>query len=195
MPQGESPCRSRAQAMVKLSGPFRRFSHTRINGNASTIHFPLKAERAISMANGKRKIPTIDELKAQAKALRRSLEREGKPVSHSRALELVAHQYGYGDWNTIYAAAGNQPPTCPVAIGERVSGQYLGRPFDGEVIGVQVLGAQERYRITLHFDIPVDVVTFDSFSAFRHRVNCVIDRHGVTAERTSNGNPHLKLAL
>jgi hypothetical protein len=134
-------------------------------------------------------------LKAQAKALRRSLERDGNPVSHSRALELVAHQYGFNDWNTVHAAAGNQPPACPIAIGERVSGQYLGQPFDGNVIGVQMLGAQERYRITLRFDTPVDVVTFDSFSAFRRQVSCVIDRHGVTAEKTSNGNPHLRLAI
>ncbi|HKJ63436.1 MAG TPA: glyoxalase superfamily protein [Hyphomicrobiales bacterium] len=147
------------------------------------------------MTHGRRKVPTIDELKAQAKGLRRSLEREDKPISHSQALELIAHQYGYSDWNTIYAAAGNQPPTCPVSIGERVSGQYLGQPFDGEVIGVQMLGSQERYRVTLHFDIPVDVVTFDSFSAFRQRVSCIIDRRGMTAEKTSNGNPHLKLAL
>lgn len=147
------------------------------------------------MTNGRRKVPTIDELKAQAKGLRRSLEREGQSVSHGRALELVAHQYGYGDWNTIHAAAGNQPPTCPVVIGERVSGHYLGQPFDGEVIGVQIFGSQERYRVTLHFDIPVDVVTFDSFSNFRQKVSCIIDRRGITAEKTSNGNPHLKLAL
>jgi hypothetical protein len=147
------------------------------------------------MTNGRRRIPAIDELKSQAKGLRRSLEREGKAVSHGRALELVAHQYGYDDWNTIYAAAGNRPPRCPVSIGERVRGHYLGQPFDGKVTGVQMLGAQERYRVTLKFDQPVDVVTFDSFSAFRRQVSCVIDRRGVTAEKTSNGNPHLRLAL
>jgi hypothetical protein len=147
------------------------------------------------MTNGRRRIPAIDELKSQAKGLRRSLEREGKAVSHGRALELVAHQYGFDDWNTIYVAAGNQPPGSPVSIGERVSGHYLGQPFDGKVTGVQMLGAQERYRVTLKFDQPVDVVTFDSFSAFRRQVSCVIDRRGVTAEKTSNGNPHLRLAL
>lgn len=147
------------------------------------------------MTNGRRRVPAIDELKSQAKGLRRSLEREGQAVTHGRALELVAHQYGYDDWNTIYAAAGNQPAGSPVSIGERVSGQYLGQPFNGQVIGVQMLGAQQRYRVTLRFDEPVDVVTFDSFSAFRRQVSCVIDRHGVTAEKTSNGNPHLRLTL
>ena len=47
--------------------------------------------------------------------------------------------------------------------------------------------------MTLHFDEPVDVVTFDSFSAFRQRVNCTVDETGRTAETTSNGRPHLEL--
>lgn len=145
--------------------------------------------------NGNRNLPTLDALKDQAKRLRRSLERDGAPVSHSRSLELLAHQLGFKDWNTLHAAAGNQPPACPVKLGDWVRGQYLGQPFEAEVIGVQTLGSQDRYRVTLDFEQPVDVVTFDSFSAFRHRVSCNIDRHGVTAEKTSDGNPHLRLAL
>ncbi|MBX2804750.1 MAG: hypothetical protein KTR19_02165 [Hyphomicrobiales bacterium] len=147
------------------------------------------------MTHGRRKPPAVEELKTQAKALRRSLERTGNPVSHSQALELIAQQFGFNDWNSAYAAAGNQPPASPVSLGERVSGHYLGQPFDGEVIGVSMLGAQDRYRVTLRFDIPVDVVTFDSFSAFRRQVSCIINRHGVTVEKTSNGNPHMRLAL
>ena len=45
------------------------------------------------------------------------------------------------------------------------------------------------------FDEPVDVVTWDSFSAFRRRVSCTIDRRGRTAERTSDGRPHMELAF
>jgi hypothetical protein len=76
-----------------------------------------------------------------------------------------------------------------------VNGEYLGQRFDAEVIAVMRLGSDERYRITLNFDEPVDVVKFASFSAFRRRVSCVVDRAGVTAERTSDGRPHLRLAL
>lgn len=145
--------------------------------------------------NGPRKLPCLDELKSQARRLRDSLARDGTTVSHSRSLELLAHQFGYKDWNTLFAAMGNRPPSCPVDLGARVSGEYLGQPFDAEVIAVMRLGQDERYRITLNFEEPVDVVTFASFSAFRRRVSCVVDRAGVTAERTSDGRPHLRLAL
>ena len=45
--------------------------------------------------------------KNQAKRLRTSLADRGVEVTHSEALELVAHQYGARDWNTLAA----QPPT------------------------------------------------------------------------------------
>lgn len=140
-------------------------------------------------------LPSLDDLKAQAKRLRHELDAGGTPVNHSRALELMAHQYGYKDWNTLHAALGNQPLPAPIALGQRVSGCYLGQAFEGEVIAVRALGEGERYRITLAFDDPVDVVTFDSFSAFRQRVSATIDRRGVTAEKTSDGQPHMVLSL
>jgi hypothetical protein len=30
----------------------------------------------------------------------------GDAISHSRALELIAAQFGFNDWNTLHAAAG-----------------------------------------------------------------------------------------
>jgi len=139
-------------------------------------------------------LPSLDTLKDQAKRLRARFAQEGEPVSHSRALELVAAQYGFRDWNTLHASVGNRPPFNPWMLGSRVRGHYLGQPFDAEVLGVQALTSQPgRYRMTLHFDTPVDVVSFDSFSAFRQRVNCTVDETGRTTERTSNGRPHLEL--
>ena len=139
-------------------------------------------------------LPSLDALKDQAKRLRARFADDGQALSHSRALELVAAQYGFRDWNTLHAAAGNRPPFNPWMLGSRVRGHYLGQPFDAEVLGVQALTSQPgRYRMTLHFDEPVDVVTFDSFSAFRQRVNCTVDETGRTAEKTSNGRPHLEL--
>ena len=44
--------------------------------------------------------------KQQAKRLRTSLAERGVEVTHSEALELVAHHYGARDWNTLVA----QPP-------------------------------------------------------------------------------------
>ncbi|MES5099347.1 glyoxalase superfamily protein [Agrobacterium sp. BA1120] len=139
-------------------------------------------------------LPSLDSLKDQAKRLRASLSQEGQTISHSRALELVAVQFGYRDWNTLHAAVGNRPPFNPYMLGSRVSGFYLGQPFTGSVLGVQSLGGDpERYRLTLHFDDPVDVVTFDSFSAFRQRVHCNVDTTGRTAQKTSNGRPQVEL--
>ena len=141
-------------------------------------------------------LPSLEALKAQAKRLRAELESDGHAVSHSRSLELLAHQYGFRDWNALHATLGNRARSGPpVALGERVSGHYLGQAFDGEVIGVQALSSPDRYRVTISFDEPVDVVTFDSFSAFRKRVSAVVDRNGVSAEKTSNRLPQMQLSL
>ncbi len=145
--------------------------------------------------NGSTPLPPLDALKAQAKRLRAGLATNGTEINHAKSLELLARQYGYRDWNTIHAAVGNQPPSCPVSIGEHVQGQYLGQAFAGEVIGVQVLTQAGRYRVIFNFDEAVDVVTFEGFSNFRKRVSCVIDQRGVTAEKTSDGRPQLRLQM
>ena len=139
-------------------------------------------------------LPSLDALKDQAKRLRARFADEGQALSHSRALELIAAQYGFRDWNTLHAAAGNRPPFNPWMLGSRVRGHYLGQPFDAEGLGVQALTSQPgHYRMVLHFDEPVDVVTFDSFSALRQRVTATIDEEGVSPSKTSNGRPHMVL--
>lgn len=115
-------------------------------------------------------------------------------MSHSKSLELIAAQMGFRDWNTLHARVGNRPPFNPYLLGSRVRGFYLGQAFEAEVLGVQSLGGSpEQYRLTLHFDQPVDVVTFESFSAFRQRVHCNVDATGRTTEKTSNGRPQVEL--
>jgi len=131
----------------------------------------------------------IAELKAQAKRLRSRLQTSGTQISHSEALELIAHQNGARDWNTLRASAGNMPPLPK--IGERVTGRYLGQRFAGVVRGMSRIGPNDQYRITLHFDDPVDVVTFDSFSSFRQRVSTLINSDGVSPRKTSDGQPQL----
>ena len=144
---------------------------------------------------GSSALPPIETLKAQAKRLSARLARDGNPIGHGKALELLANQWGYKDWNTLMAAIGNRPPPCPVGLGARVRGHYLGQGFEGQVTGVQMLAPPGRFRVTLQFDQPVDVVTFESFSAYRKRVTCVIDRTGATTEKTGDGRPHLQLRL
>lgn len=139
-------------------------------------------------------LPALDALKIQAKRLRERLAEDGDFLSHSETLELIARQYGYRDWNTIHAACGNRPRPA-VAFGAQIRGHYLGQAFTGEVIGVQKLAESGCARITVNFDEPVDVVKFDSFSAYRKRVSCIIGADGRTAAKTSDGQPHMTLAL
>nr|WP_314526310.1 glyoxalase superfamily protein [uncultured Pseudomonas sp.] len=46
---------------------------------------------------------SIEQAKQMAKRLRASLQVNDQQASHSMALELVAHQLGYKDWNTAAA--------------------------------------------------------------------------------------------
>jgi len=135
-----------------------------------------------------------ESLKAEARVLRAEYSADGKSISHGEALERVAHAHGYRDWNTARACL-PQRIGCPVTIGERVSGTYLKQPFTGTVLSVSILPGQQHFRIRIHFDAPVDVVTFDSFSAFRQRVFATVDPYGVSPAKTSDGEPHMRLML
>ncbi len=137
--------------------------------------------------------PNIDRMKQQARRLRLALEEQGNRVSHSKTLEMVALQHGYKDWNTLYAGLGNNNQDSPFYLGEQVKGRYLGQKFAGKITGIQSMNAHARFRVTLEFENPVDVVSFESFSSFRKRVTCVIDPNGKTFEKTSNGLPQLEL--
>lgn len=134
-------------------------------------------------------LPSLDAAKAQAKALRASLQASGQDISHAQALELIARSLGFKDWNTLHAKIGNTP-RAPVVLGQIVEGHYLKQPFVAEVLGVTQL-SEGRYSVVLDFAEPVDVVSFDSFSNFRRRITKVVGADGRSAERTSDGAPHL----
>ena len=139
-------------------------------------------------------LPSLDRLKQQARALRQSLERSGRSISHCQSLELLAHQHGCRDWNTFHAALGNRPDT-PYFVGQKLTGIYLGKDCSGEIIAVRSIGGDRHFRLTIRFDKPVDVVTFAGWSSFRSQINATVDRGGRTAEKTSNGAPHLVLNI
>ncbi|TCU36466.1 glyoxalase superfamily protein [Rhizobium azibense] len=138
----------------------------------------------------------IDELKAQAKRLRQAIETRGTAISHSAALELVARQLGVRDWNTLSALATkpNADRVSALCVGSQVRGRYLNQPFVGKVLALAETGGGF-HKITIHFNEPVDVVTFESFSAFRQRINAQIDTNGISPRKTSNGQPHLILDI
>lgn len=140
-------------------------------------------------------LPDLNSLKDQARRLRARLVSNGETISHSKALELIAAQHGFNDWNTLHAASGNRAGPERLRPGARVTGAYLGQPFSARVLGIQALtAAPGSYRVFLDLDEAVDVVTFDSFSSFRKRVTGVIGAEGMSRERTSNGRPQLELS-
>ncbi len=140
---------------------------------------------------------SIKQAKMLAKRLRTQLERDEKPVSIAKSLELLAAQHGYRDWNTMVANINKTTllEKKPVHIGQRVSGWYLGHAFIARVLGVQVQNGGNRFRVTIDLDEAVDVVSFDSFSSFRKRITSVINQDGITTEMNSNGVPILKLDI
>lgn len=128
----------------------------------------------------------LDAAKARARTLRAALAEAGTPVSHARALELVAQEEGARDWNTLHARL-SRPPE--LSMGGRVEGAYLGQPFTGRVTELTELDAG--HRLVLRLDKPVDTVRFASFSNLRQVIRGTIGPEGESAERTSDGVPQL----
>ena len=145
-----------------------------------------------------RALPDVTALKSQARRLRDSLTAQGTALTHSAALELLASQFGFRDWNTLRAAADTprpNRPTAPVGLGDVVTGRYLDQPFKGKVLAIREMADGQFYRVTLQFDEPVDVVTFESFSAPRRRVSATISASGRSPQHTSDGKPQIQLDL
>jgi catechol 2,3-dioxygenase-like lactoylglutathione lyase family enzyme len=65
---------------------------------------------------------TTDDLKRAARVLRTELAGQGVDLAHAQALELVAHQAGYKDWNVAAARLEGQSPAgpSPVRVGAPV---------------------------------------------------------------------------
>jgi catechol 2,3-dioxygenase-like lactoylglutathione lyase family enzyme len=51
---------------------------------------------------------SFHDAKAMAKTLREGLAAHSHAITHSQALELVAHQFGLADWNTLAAKIGEK---------------------------------------------------------------------------------------
>ncbi|MEE2930624.1 MAG: glyoxalase superfamily protein [Pseudomonadota bacterium] len=132
--------------------------------------------------------------RVQAKARARQIKAESEgTLSLAAALEEVAREMGFRDWNTASARLSNAPDTS-WQVGDRVRGHYLNRAFTGRIHGVRELQAGSGYEVTIHFDAAVDVVEWDSFSAHRQRVTALVSPEGVSWAKTSDGVPHLVVA-
>ena len=87
--------------------------------------------------------------RVQAKARARQIKAESSaPLSLAAALEHVAHEMGFRDWNTASARLSNAPEPM-WQIGERVSGTYLKQTFRGRVHAVRELQGGDRTRTQL----------------------------------------------
>jgi Glyoxalase superfamily protein len=133
-----------------------------------------------------------DRAKLRARDIRRELAAQGVAISHAEALERAAAELGYRDWNTASARLSNLPELS-LNIGDRITGLYLKQPFTGRVLAVGEIGGGSHFRVTLHLDEAVDVVMFDSFSAFRQRINATIGADGISPSKTGDGEPHLAI--
>ncbi len=131
-----------------------------------------------------------DQAKARARGLRAELAAAGTPVSHADALERVAAELGYRDWNTASARLSNEPDV-PLQVGDLVAGRYLKQAFTGRVLGVREVAGGATFEVTIRFDEAVDVVEFESFSNLRTQVTITVSAAGVSAFRTSDGVPHM----
>lgn len=136
-------------------------------------------------------LPSAAQAKDQAKRLRAKMAEDGASIGHAKSLELVAHQHGFRDWNTMFAAIGNGP-SKGWAVGDKVSGTYLSQRFTGHVVSISIT-KPGWFRLELQLDEAVDVVTFDGFSNFRSRIRGVIGPKGHSLERTSDGQAHLQI--
>ena len=137
--------------------------------------------------------PSIQTLKSEARILRQERAAAGTPIGQGQALEEIARSHGYRDWNTASAALPERV-NIPVQVGQRVKGTYLSRPFAGLVVGMQLLADMQHYEVTVKFDQPVNVSKFASMVHNRQRVRATIGLDGISMARTSDGEPHMRIA-
>lgn len=138
-------------------------------------------------------LPSTAQAKEQAKRLRKKMTEDGTPIGHAKSLELIAHQHGFRDWNTMCTAIGNRPPNG-WAVGEKVKGTYLSQPIEATVISISMV-KPGWFQLKLDLDEAVDVVTSDRFSNWRKRIHSTVGPKGQSLENTSDGKPHLHIDL
>ncbi len=140
-----------------------------------------------------RDLPTAAQAKALAKRLREDRASAGSAISHAQALEQIAHQHGFRDWNALSAAMGERPPDS-WRPGGRVTGRYLSQAFTASVLSAMPL-RPGWVRLVLDLDEAVDVVRFERFSNLRKRIRVELGPQGRSKERTSDGVPQVQLDL
>ncbi|WP_246849795.1 glyoxalase superfamily protein [Rubellimicrobium arenae] len=130
-------------------------------------------------------------LKTEARTWRGQRQAMGASVTHGAALEVVARRHGFRDWNTACAHLPERDPT-PLAPSNRVTGTYLGHPFEGVLLAATPLGSGQT-SVTVQFDAPINVTAGSPYAHMRRRVTATLDEDGTSPARTGNGEPHMRL--
>ena len=119
---------------------------------------------------------TTDDLKRQAARLKEYFAAKNISLNHSAILEALAKQHGYKDWNVLSAKLkhGKNTPDWPT-LDNKISGTYLGHPFSGTVLRINITNMPHIRRYKIHFDEPIDVVKSELFSNYRQRINCFLN--------------------
>lgn len=82
---------------------------------------------------------TLDDAKSAARALRRDLATTDITISHGRALEIVARQLGFADWNTASASMAPRRTGSGTAVPVlRIFDEAVARQFYLEYLGFGV---------------------------------------------------------
>lgn len=135
---------------------------------------------------------SVKDAKSHAKTLRSALAAQGTAISHAQALELVAHQAGARDWNTLHAKLSQAEPQ-PFRLNDQVRGYYLGQAFTGRIVALSKAG--QNTQVSLQLNEPVDTVQFKSFSNIRSHIRGVVGPDGRSPRKTSDGTPHLVIHI
>ncbi len=137
---------------------------------------------------------TAEGFKLQARRLRDYFAGKNIEISHAMALEALAKQYGFRDWNVLSATL-NRSSAQKVwpELEDRVRGRYLGHSFRGKVLKVETTKVASSRRYTILFDQPIDVVASTRFSSYRQRVNCYLDRNLASVDHKGRPDNILRL--
>ena len=102
-------------------------------------------------------------LRPSCARMRSEQAQAGETHSHSAALEHVAQQLGFRDWNACVATLA-QSEARSYETGDHVSGHYLSQPFTARILrATPAEGRPGWVQVELELDHPVDVVTSGGF--------------------------------
>jgi len=141
------------------------------------------------------RLPGRKAIKLQAKRLRQLMAEQNIALSHSQSLEWISKLWSYPDWNTFNAVLKASKSPMNVNVGSTVTGIYMGHRFDAKVLGLQSLGNDDAFSITLQFKEPIEVSEADSVTGQRYNVTRTIGLSGKTVQKNADGSPHLQIDL